>query len=98
MSYDYENIEQIKQLKYRYCRGIDSCNIEELGRVFTEDARINYQGGSYTFEAKGKENILTAMKFAFHDKLVSCHTVHMLSLIHISEPTRPEPSRMPSSA
>ena len=43
MSYDYENIEQIKQLKYRYCRGIDSCNIEELGRVFTEDARINYQ-------------------------------------------------------
>ncbi|MAK57302.1 MAG: hypothetical protein CML26_01865 [Rhizobiales bacterium] len=77
MSYDYENIEQIKQLKYRYCRGIDSCNIEELGRVFTEDARINYQGGSYTFEAEGKENILTAMKFAFHDKLVSCHTVHM---------------------
>ena len=46
MSYDYENIEQIKQLKYRYCRGIDSCNIEELGRVFAEDARINYQGGS----------------------------------------------------
>lgn len=75
--HDCENTEQIKQLKYRYCRSIDSCDIGELERIFTEDASISYRGGSYVFEAEGRENILKAMKSAFHEKLVSCHTVHM---------------------
>lgn len=74
---DFETIETLKRLKYSYCRGIDSCNLELLESIFAEDAEIDYQGGSYHFQAQGRDNILNAMKHAFHDKLVSCHTVHM---------------------
>ncbi len=74
---DLVQMELIKRLKYSYCRAIDSCDIEALTNIFTEDAEICYEGGSYKFEAKGRDQILEAMKFAFHDKLVSCHSVTM---------------------
>jgi len=61
MALPLEDIELIKQLKYRYCRCIDTANLEELKTLFAEDASVRYQGGSYLFEAQGRDKILEAL-------------------------------------
>lgn len=73
----WEDVEAIKRVKYNYCNGIDRCDLELLGSLFTQDAKIDYVGGTYRFAVSGRENILAAMKQAFHPDFVSCHTVHM---------------------
>ena len=57
MSLPLEDIELIRQLKYRYCRCIDTANMAELRELFAEDASVRYQGGSYLFEAQGRDQI-----------------------------------------
>ena len=74
MALDLEAIERIKQLKYDYCSAIDTCDLDLLTTVFTEDAAIDYHGGSYRFQADGREAILAAIGGAFHDKFVACHS------------------------
>ena len=68
-------MERIKQVKYRYCRGIDTCDLALLKTVFTEDAEIDYIGGSYRFEAKGRDAILQAVEKSFHKEFVAAHSV-----------------------
>ena len=41
------DLEDIKQLKHRYFRSIDTGNELELASVFTEDVTIDYRGGGY---------------------------------------------------
>ncbi len=72
-----ETMELIKQVKYAYCRAIDTCNLEELERVFTPEAEIDYHGGTYRFQAQGRDKILAAIKASFHEDFVASHTVHM---------------------
>jgi hypothetical protein len=76
MTLPLEDIELIKRVKYRYCRGIDTANIPELKELFTEDASVCYVGGSYRFEAQGRDKILEALEYAFHSQAVACHNVH----------------------
>ena len=40
MSLPLEDHELIRQLKYRYCRCIDTANLDELAGLFTEDAVV----------------------------------------------------------
>lgn len=77
MSAKLETIEAIKQVKYSYCRAIDTCNLEMLESVFTPDAEIDYHGGTYRFQAQGRDKILAAIKASFHEDFIACHTVHM---------------------
>jgi len=76
MALRLEDIELIKRLKYTYCRGIDSCDIPLLETLLTDDMSVDYIGGSYRFQADGKDAVLGAIKAAFHSEFVSCHTVH----------------------
>ena len=76
MSLPLEDIELIRQLKYRYCRCIDTANIEELKEVFTEDASVSYVGGSYRFEVEGRDKILEALTYAFHSEAIAFHHVN----------------------
>ncbi len=68
--------EEIRRLKYRYCRCIDTANQAELRELFVEDASVCYIGGSYRFEAQGRDKILEALAFAFHSEAVAVHNVH----------------------
>ena len=52
-----EDIERIRQLKYRYFRGIDTADIELLLGVLEEDVQIDYQGGTYRWHVEGRERI-----------------------------------------
>jgi hypothetical protein len=45
-----EDLEAIKQLKYRYWRCLDLKRWEELAGCFTEDATVDYAGGKYRFQ------------------------------------------------
>lgn len=76
MALPLEDIELIKQLKYRYCRCIDTANIAELKELFTEDASVRYEGGSYLFEAQGRDKILQAIEYAFHAEAIAFHHVN----------------------
>jgi hypothetical protein len=70
------DLEAIRRLKYRYCRCIDTANIAELKELFVEDASVCYVGGSYRFEAKGRDRILEALAYAFHAEAIAVHNVH----------------------
>ena len=76
MSSALEDIEQIKRLKYRYCRCIDMANLAELRELFTADAGVCYVGGSYRFEVRGREQIIESIAMAFHAEAVAVHNVH----------------------
>jgi SnoaL-like protein len=76
MSVQLEDIEAIKRLKYRYCRCIDTANIKELAELFTEDASVRYVGGSYLFEAQGRDKIIEAIGYAFHAEAIAFHHVN----------------------
>lgn len=76
MSLPLEDIELIKRLKYRYCRCIDTANVEELSELFTPEASVCYVGGSYRFEAQGRDAILQAIGAAFHAEAIAMHHVN----------------------
>jgi hypothetical protein len=72
-----EDIEHIKRLKYRYARALDTGDIDGAGACFTEDAEVDYRGGSYRFALRGRGPIVEALRAAFHPGLVGSHTMHM---------------------
>jgi len=86
MALPLEDIEHIKRLKYRYCRCIDTANIAELKELFTEDASVCYVGGSYRFEAQGRDKILESIGFAFHSQAIAFHHVNHPE-IDVTSPT-----------
>mgnify|MGYP000047111327 CR=1 FL=1 len=73
----WEDIEAIKRVKYNYCNGIDRCDLDLLEMIMTPDIEVDYVGGTYRFQASGREDVLGIMKQAFNSRFVSCHTVHM---------------------
>lgn len=76
MSLRLEDIELIKRVKYLYCRGLDSSDGPLLASLFTEDAGIDYRGGTYRFQMSGRDAIVEALVAAFHPRFVGSHTVH----------------------
>ena len=86
MALPLEDIELIKRLKYRYCRCIDTANLAELKELFTGDASVCYVGGSYRFEAQGRDRILEALEYAFHSQAIAFHHVNHPE-IDVTSPT-----------
>lgn len=76
MTLRLEDIELIKRVKYLYCRGIDTCDIDLLRSLMTQDMEVDYHGGTYRFQAQGRDAVLAALEQAFHGEFASTHTVH----------------------
>ena len=59
----------IEEVLARYCRGIDRCDAQELERVFTEDAQIDYGDGAQPRDAAiaGLMEGLGAMRLTHHN-------------------------------
>ena len=55
-----EDIEAIKRLKYRYWRCLDLKLWDELAGCFTEDATVDYGGGTYCF--RGRDDIMRFLR------------------------------------
>lgn len=77
MSLRLEDIEWIRRLKYSYSRAIDTADMATVATLFTEDATVDYRGGSYHVKLSGRDAIVEALRGMFVPTFVGSHTVHM---------------------
>ena len=87
MSLRLEDIELIRQLKYRYWRFLDTGNVEEMRALFTEDVSVDYEGGTYRWQIVGREKMLEAVAASFNANSMACHTGHHPEIEVLSETT-----------
>jgi hypothetical protein len=72
---DLEEIEQIKQLKYRYFRALDMNDWDAFGDCLSEDCTARYGDGEYSFD--GREAIVDFMSGSMSaDNFLSMHNGH----------------------
>ncbi len=72
---DLQEIEAIKQLKYRYMRCIDQKRWGELAECFSEDASCAYGDGRFCFE--GRDAVMKFLVDAMdRPTFLSSHRVH----------------------
>jgi hypothetical protein len=70
-----EEIEAIRQLKYRYFRCLDSKAWQELAECFTADATAAYDSGKYSYE--GRDAIIAFLEGGLGSRsVVSMHHGH----------------------
>ncbi|HIZ50987.1 MAG TPA: nuclear transport factor 2 family protein [Candidatus Pseudomonas excrementavium] len=70
------DIEQIKQLKARYFRGIDTCNLELLRGVLAQDALITFDSPTYQFEINGMNEAMDFYASSFTNRRFGMHNGH----------------------
>lgn len=71
------DLEEIRTLKHRYYRAIDTADEALLSGLFTEDVTVEYRGGSYLVRLQGRANMLDFLMSSFHSDAVAMHHGHM---------------------
>ncbi|HWV12699.1 MAG TPA: nuclear transport factor 2 family protein [Sphingobium sp.] len=79
------DLEDIRTLKHRYFRGIDTADLALLGTLFTEDLTVDYRGGTYRVRLEGRDNMLEFLANSFHSGAVAMHHGHMPEITLTSE-------------
>lgn len=79
------DFEDIRTLKHRYFRGIDTADLELLRPLFTEDVEIDYRGGSYRAKLSGRDNMIEFLANSFHAGALAMHHGHMPEISLTSE-------------
>jgi len=67
------DMEEIKQLKSRYCRATDTGDEALLRQLFTPDVRVDYRGGAYTASMTGLDDMIDFLMNAHHSDYVAMH-------------------------
>ncbi len=80
---DLEEIEAIRQLKYRYLRAVDLKDWDLLTSTFTPDAVAEYDGGKQSHN--GRDAIVGWLRSALDNTLVTLHQVHNPEIEILSE-------------
>jgi hypothetical protein len=73
-------IEEIRELKARYCRFLDSKDWEGFSSLFTEDAGMDVSQDTGNEPVSGIAAILAQVRFAV-DHAVSSHQVHTPEIV-----------------
>jgi hypothetical protein len=72
---DLEEIEAIRQLKYRYFRLLDTKRFTELGALLTDDATTSYQSGELSYQ--GRDAIVAFLEESLgNGDIVTMHNGH----------------------
>jgi hypothetical protein len=71
------DMEEIKILKHRYFRGIDTADMALLADLFTDDVSCTYNGGTYKVSFQGREAMLEFLANSFHSGAAAMHHGHM---------------------
>lgn len=71
------DLEEIRTLKHRYFRGIDTADEALLSGLFTDDVTVAYRGGSYLVRLQGREQMLDFLMSSFNSDAVAMHHGHM---------------------
>ncbi|MFT4054041.1 MAG: nuclear transport factor 2 family protein [Novosphingobium sp.] len=88
MAYSLEQLsafEDIRTLKHRYFRAMDTGDAALLGTLFTSDVSIDYRGGTYRVQFEGRDNLLLFLANSFHSDVVAMHHGHMPEITLIDE-------------
>lgn len=81
------DLEDIRTLKHRYFRGIDTADIALLATLFTEDLAVDYRGGTYRVQVNGRNDMLEFLANSFHSGAVAMHHGHMPEITLTGEDT-----------
>ena len=71
------DMEEIRILKHRYFRGIDTLNLDLLAGLFTQDIKVEYNGGQYKVKFEGHAQMMEFLANSFHSGAVAMHHGHM---------------------
>ena len=71
------DFEDIRTLKHRYFRGIDTADMALLDTLFTDDVEVEYRGGNYKVNLSGRANMVEFLANSFHAQAVAMHHGHM---------------------
>lgn len=71
------DMEDIRVIKHRYFRGIDTADMALLSLLFTDDITVEYRGGGYRVELRGHADMMTFLANSFHSGAVAMHHGHM---------------------
>ena len=71
------DLEDIRTVKHRYFRGIDTADMNLLASLFTDDIGVEYRGGTYRVRLEGRENMLEFLANSFNSDAVAMHHGHM---------------------
>lgn len=71
------DFEDIRTLKHRYFRGIDTADMALLSTLFTEDIGVDYRGGTYRVRLNGRDNMIEFLANSFNSRSVAMHHGHM---------------------
>ncbi len=74
---ELSDMEDIRTLKYRYFRGIDTADMAVLEGLFTDDITVNYRGGTYRVAFSGKAQMMEFLASSFHSGGLAMHMGHM---------------------
>ncbi len=69
-------IEAIRQLKARYFRFLDTCNLDAMESVFTPDLEVCWRGGDYEIALSGWPELRRFYEQAFTKERFGMHTAH----------------------
>lgn len=70
------DLEDIRTLKYRYFRGIDTADVDLLSDLFTDDVDVEYRGGGYKVKLRGRQQLLEFLANSFHSDAAAMHQGH----------------------
>lgn len=84
-----EDIEEIRNVKHKYFRAIDTADLELLRSILSEDFSADYKGGEYHWEIKGKATFVDEISKSFNSESVGCHNGHHPEITILS-PTKAE--------
>ena len=70
------DLEDIRQLKARYFRCIDTGAESELATLFTDDVAIDLKGGGYRLQVNGRADMVDFIGSSFNSDIVAMHHGH----------------------
>lgn len=73
---ELKDMEEIRQLKYAYFRGIDTADIKLLAGLMHPDVTVHFIGGGYEWKLAGREQYLQAIADNFNNQVVAQHNGH----------------------
>jgi hypothetical protein len=69
-------MEEIKRVKYRYLRAMDTGDMKSLADLFTDDVTARFLGGSYDVTITGKDKLLGYLAASVTPDVVINHNCH----------------------
>ena len=84
-----KDIEEIRELKHAYFRGIDSADLELLRSLMHPDVTVHFIGGGYEWKLAGRDQYLEAIGNNFNSEVIAQHNGHHPE-IHLISPTEAE--------